>query len=251
MKIAVCLKQVVSREWHARLNGEHTGVLDTDASWTMNEPDAYALEAALGLAEAHQAEVVAVSAGPARVTQMLRDALARGATRAIHIADDRLAYADALTTSAALAEALRPESCDLILTGLQSDDCGFGATGVMLAGRLGMSHATIVMQIELNGFAVRVKRELEGGWFQWISMPVPALFTIQSGIAPLRYATLRGIMAAKKKEIRTVTPAALDLPKVSWRLEEPLRTRTAQLVGGSAAEAGAALVELLRRDGHL
>ena len=111
----------------------------------------------------------------------------------------------------ALAAAIRSESFDLVLTGLQSDDQGFGQTGVVLAELLGLPHATIIMDVEAVGEGagqIRVKRELEGGWFQWVSMPTPALLTIQSGINQLRYATLKGIMAAKKKDVRTVTPDA-------------------------------------------
>ena len=108
---------------------------------------------------------------------------------------------------------MRDEAFDLVLTGLQSDDQGFGQVGVVLAEKLGMPHATIIMEVQVvdapagSGPGLRVKRELEGGWFQWIALPLPALLTIQSGINQLRYATLKGIMAAKKKEIRKVARA--------------------------------------------
>src|SRR5688500_5756583 len=209
MKIAVCIKQVVSREWQVRINDEKTWVRDQDAAWELNEPDAYALEEALRLKEKHGGEVVVISAGPARVTQVIREALARGADRAIHVEGDHLATADAYTAAEALAVAAKEIECDLILTGLQSDDQGFAQVGVILAERLGMAHSTIIMDVQVEGPTLRVKRELEGGWFQWISMPLPAVLTIQSGINQLRYATLKGIMAAKKKEIRAVAaPAA-------------------------------------------
>jgi electron transfer flavoprotein beta subunit len=248
MKLAVCIKQVVSREWHLRIDPAGTRVRDEDASWTLNEPDAYALEAALRLAEPDGSDVIAVSAGPARVTQVLREALARGATRAIHVHDDRLAAAEPAITSAALAEALRDEHCDLILTGLQSDDQGFGQTGVMLAERLGATHATIIMEIQPAGTSVRVKRELEDGWFQWVTLPLPAVLTIQSGINQLRYATLKGIMASKKKELRTVTP--VHLPAASQRLVTlrlPEKRRSGRIIGGSPAEAAAELIRNLRQ----
>ncbi len=150
------------------------------------------------------------SAGPARAAQVIREALARGADRAIHVESDALAAADAVTVAEALAAAIRDEQFDLVLTGLQSDDQGFGQVGVVLAEKLGMPHATIIMEVQVARTArLRVKRELEGGWFQWMSLPLPALLTIQSGINQLRYATLKGIMAAKKKEIRKVAPAAV------------------------------------------
>src|SRR5690349_19643904 len=211
MKIAVCIKQVPTREWQPRLTGDRTWIREADASFEMNEPDAYALEEALRLCEKHGGEVVACSAGPARVLQVLRAALARGADRALHVEDESLASAEALVSAAALAAAMAGESFDLVLTGLQSDDQGHGQTGVILAERLGIPHSTIIIEIQVQETAVRVKRELEGGWFQWVTMPLPALLTIQSGINQLRYATLKGIMAAKKKEIRKIAlPAGLS-----------------------------------------
>src|SRR5512139_270368 len=143
MKIAVCIKQVPTREWQPRLNDAKTWVRDQDVSWELNEPDAYALEEALRLREKHGGEVIAVSAGPARVTQVLREALARGADRALHVEGETLAQADAFAVAEALAAAIGPETPDLVLTGLQSDDMGFGQTGVILAERLGVAHATI------------------------------------------------------------------------------------------------------------
>src|SRR5581483_11229425 len=139
--------------------------------------------------EAHGGEVVVCSAGPARVAQVLREGLARGADRAIHVEHDALAGADAFAVADALAAAMQDERFDLVLTGLQSDDQGFAQTGVVLAERLGLAHATIVMEVKVDGAALRVKRELEGGWFQWVAMALPAVLTIQSGINQLRYAT--------------------------------------------------------------
>src|SRR6185295_2019770 len=148
VKIAVCIKQVPSREWHPRLNDTKTWIRDQDAAFEMNEPDAYALEEALRLKEKHGGEVVVCSAGPARVAQVIREALARGADRAIHVEDDRLASADAFVTSAALAGAMGDERFDLILTGLQSDDQGFAQVGVIMAEKLGLPHATIIMEVQ-------------------------------------------------------------------------------------------------------
>ena len=207
MKIAVCIKQVVTREWQLRVNDQKNWIRDQDASFELNEPDAYALEEALRLKEKHTGEVVVCCAGPARAAQVIREALARGADRAIHVESDTLGTADANTVAEALAAAIKDEQVDLVLTGLQSDDQGFGQVGVVLAEKLGMPHATIIMEVQKSESGLRVKRELEGGWFQWIGLPMPALLTIQSGINHLRYATLKGIMAAKKKEILKVAPA--------------------------------------------
>ena len=168
MKIAVCIKQVVTRDWPLRVDDTERWVRDVDAGFEMNEPDAYALEEALRLKEQSGGEVVVCAAGPARVLQVLREALARGADRAIHVESDSLATADSLKLAQALAEALRAEEPDLILTGLQSDDQGFGQTGVVLAELLGIAHSTIIMEVKLDSNRkneIRVKRELEAGWF--------------------------------------------------------------------------------------
>jgi electron transfer flavoprotein beta subunit len=251
MRIAVCIKQVVTREWQVRVNDAKTWVRDQDASWELNEPDAYALEEALRLKEKHGGEVVVISAGPARVAQVLREALARGADRAIHVTGDELATADAFGVAAALAAALRAEQIDLVLTGLQSDDQGFAQVGVVLAERLGMAHATIIMEVQVEGATLRVKRELEGGWFQWIAMPLPAVLTIQSGINQLRYATLKGIMAAKKKEIRAVAaPAAAGLRQRIVAVYVPEKSKQTRLIAGTPAEAAKELVRTLR-DGRV
>ena len=258
MKIAVCIKQVVTSEWQLRVNEAKTWIRDQDASFELNEPDAYALEEALRLKEKHTGEVVVVSAGPARAGQVIREALARGADRAIHIEADSLASADALTVADAIAAAVREEQFDLVLTGLQSDDQGFGQVGVVLAEKLGLPHATIIMEVQASPAAdsgpaaVRVKRELEGGWFQWITLPLPALLTIQSGINQLRYATLKGIMAAKKKEIRKVSPAAAA--QASQRIQSvyfPEKGKKTQMIAGSPAQAAADLVKRLRDDARV
>jgi len=252
MKIAVCIKQVVTREWQLRVNEAKTWIRDTDASWEPNEPDAYALEEALRLKEKHGGEVIVVSAGPARVQQAIRDALARGADRALHIESDALAAADPFAVADALASALKDEQADLVLTGLQSDDQGFGSVGVILAEKLGLPHATIIMEVEAADGTLAVKRELEAGWFQKVTMPLPAVLTIQSGINQLRYATLKGIMAAKKKEIKKVAaPAAGDAKQEIVSLYFPEKGKKTQMIGGSPAEAAAELVKKLREDARV
>jgi electron transfer flavoprotein beta subunit len=252
MKIAVCIKQVPTRDWQPRLNEARLWIRELDASYEMNEPDAYALEESLRLKEAHGGEVVVCSAGPARVSQVIREALARGADRAIHVEDDSLGRADAFVVADALAQAMKDEGFDLILTGLQSDDQGLAQAGVVLAERLGLPHATIIMEVRIDGSAVRVKRELEGGWFQWITMPLPAVLTIQSGINQLRYATLKGIMAAKKKEVRTTAPpAAAAARQKIVSLYVPEKSKKTQIVAGPPAEAAKELVRKLREEARV
>lgn len=249
MKIAVCIKQVVTPETRVRPNASGSWIRDDAAAWALNEPDAYALEEALRLKERHGGEVVAISAGPARVTQVLREALARGADRAIHVTGDHLATSDPSTTAGALAAGLEAEAVDLVLTGLQSDDQGFAQVGVILAERLDAAHSTIVVGIEVQDGALRVKRELEGGWFQWIAMPLPAILTVQSGINQLRYATLKGIMAAKKKELRVVeAPAPLPSAHRIVAMRVPVGTKATRMIEGAPAEAAAELARALRDD---
>ena len=254
MKIAVCIKQVTTREWQPRLDDGKTWIREQDAAFEMNEPDQYALEEALRLKEKHGGEVVVCSAGPSRVAQVIREALARGADRAIHVEDDGLANADAFVASAALASAMKDEQFDLILTGLQSDDQGFAQVGVILAEKLGLPHATIIMEVEVTAGSrgLRVKRELEGGWFQWVSMPLPAVLTIQSGINQLRYATLKGIMAAKKKEVKKApAPAGLAPKQKILSLYVPEKSKKTQIIGGSPAEAAKELVKKLRDEARV
>jgi len=249
MKIAVCIKQVPTREWQPRLNDAKTWIREQEASYEMNEPDAYALEEGLRLREKHGGEVVVCSAGPARVQQVIREALARGADRALHVEDDTLGAADAVTAAAALVPAMKEEGFDLILTGLQSDDQGHAQFGPVLAEKLGVPHSTIIMEVQIDGSSMKVKRELEGGWFQYVTMPTPALLTIQSGINQLRYATLKGIMAAKKKEIKKVAPPAGLASRLKVvALYAPQKSKQTAMIGGAPAEAAQELVRRLREE---
>ena len=251
MKMIVAIKQVPEREAQLAIAPDGKWINEADLAYTINEPDAYALEEALQLKEKHGGEVIALCAGPERVTSTLREALAKGADRAIHIAADDLAQRDTLAQARLLANAIRAEAPDLILTGLQSDDLGYGQTGVILAELLGLPHATIIMQVEKQDGAIRVKRELEDGWFQHVEMPLPALLTIQSGINKLRYATLMGIKKAKNKEIRNVTAAGLGASSAAAciqlsRVYLPGRSKQTQLFDGPPKEAAAKLVEKLK-----
>src|SRR6202167_5165337 len=203
MKIVVCIKQVPAKDAPLAIT-DQSWIRETDIGFEMNEPDSYALEEALRLKEKHAGEVIAVSMGPERVKQTIKEALAKGADRGAHILDDKAYMLDPLGAAKSLAAAIEREKPDLVLTGLHSEDQGSGQTGVLLAELLGLPHATIIMQIEVQGERLRLKRELEGGFFQWVELPLAAVLSIQSGINKPRYATLKGIMAAKKKEIATV-----------------------------------------------
>jgi len=253
MKIIVCVKQVPAKDSTLRLSEDSSWIRDTDLSFEMNEPDAYALESGLLLKEKHGGEVIIVSIGPVRVQQTIREALAKGADRAIHIVEERISHLDSFGVARLMAEAIRKEGFDLILSGLQSDDMCFGQTGVILAELLCVPHATIIMEVQVEQGTLKVKRELEAGWFQWVEMPLPALLTIQSGISRLRYTTLMGIKKVKSKELRQVTAAELGIaPAASGqklhRVYVPVKTKKTELLEGSPKEAAAKLVEKLRHD---
>ena len=245
MKIIVAVKQVPARDSAIHIDSSGKWMEEQDLSFEINEPDAYALEAALLLKEQHGGEVIVLCAGPQRAAQTIREALAKGADRAIHIESDDLGRFDTFGLARLLSAAVAGEKADLILTGLQSDDLGLGQTGVVMAEMLGFPHATIVMEMEKTAGGIRVKRELEDGWFQWIEMPLPALLTIQSGISKLRYATLMGIKKAKTKEIRRMEAAGLgDAPEATVSLERvylPQRKKETRMIAGGAAEASVSL----------
>lgn len=250
MKIVVAIKQVPARDVPLKVDPEGRWIEQSGLETAINEPDAYALEEALQLREKHGGEVIAVSLGPVGAQQTLREALAKGADRAIHIEEEGLHQLDTLAVARLLAAAIAPENADLVLTGLQSDDLGYGQTGVVLAELLGWPHATIIMQVQKLDGSIRVKRELEDGWFQWIELPLPALLTIQSGINKLRYATLMGIKKARTKPIQRLTAAELGgLPASAARIERiyvPEKSKQTQILEGPAKEVAARLAEKLK-----
>ena len=255
MKIVVCLKQVPARDSLLRLNASGTWIEERDISFEVNEPDIYALEEALRLKESQGGEVVICSLGPARAQQAIKEALAKGADRALHLDDAAFGGLDSYGIARVMARALEPEKPDLIVTGLQSDDLGFAQVGVIIAEFLGLPHSTIIMQIEVQASTMKVKRELEAGWFQWIEMPLPAVLTIQSGINKPRYATLKGIMAAKSKPIKKLGAAELGLTtedlaprqKIS-KVYVPVKRADTEFFEGSPKEIAARLVDKLKNE---
>jgi electron transfer flavoprotein beta subunit len=255
MKIIVSIKQVPDRDAPVRIDAAGKWIEESDIQFAMNESDAHALEEALQLKEKHGGEVVVLSAGPERVATTIREALAKGADRAIHILCDDLAERDALGLAQLLAAAVKSESPDLILAGLQSEDLGFGQTGVIVAELLGLPHATLILNIEKTESGIEVKRELEEGWLQNIQLPLPAVVAIQSGGNKLRYATLMGIKRAKSKELRQVSAAELEAaatPTVTLEsISLPQRQKSTQMIAGSAKEAAGALVEKLKNEVHV
>jgi electron transfer flavoprotein beta subunit len=255
MKVAVCIKQVPAKDAPLHIAEGGSWIRETDIGFEMNEPDSFALEEALRLKEKHGGEVVVLSMGPERTKQVIKEGLAKGADRGIHISDDKFFLLDPLGSAKTLAAALQKENFDVILTGLQSDDQGFGQTGVLLAEILGLPHATIIMQIEVQGQQLKLKRELESGWFQWVELPLPAVLTIQSGINKVRYASLKGIMAAKKKEIAVIARESLGVTQEPTqrveRIYVPQKVKKTEFIEGNPKEAAAKLIEKLRHEARV
>ncbi|HVF46671.1 MAG TPA: electron transfer flavoprotein subunit beta/FixA family protein [Pyrinomonadaceae bacterium] len=248
------MKQVANKDAVLRIAADEKWINEADVSLQTNESDGYALEEALRTVEAKgEGEVVVCTLGPQSAKTVIKDALARGADRAIHVVVEDSKSLSAYQIASAIANAVRDENPDLIFGGLQSDDASYGQTGVIVAELLGIPHATIVIEVDRAslGDTLRVKRELESGWYQWFTYKLPALMTIQSGISQIRYASLKGIMAAKKKEIKEITSAPPAFASAS-RIEKvymPLKTKQTQMLGNGDAKAGALeLVEKLRSE---
>jgi len=254
MKIIVLMKQVANKDAVLRIAPDEKWINEADVSQQTNESDGYALEEALRTIEAKgEGEVVVCTLGPQTAKTVIKDALARGADRAIHVIVEDSKTLSPYQIAKAIADAIREENANLIFTGLQSDDASYGQTGVILAELLGIPHATIVIEVDRAslGDTLRVKRELESGWYQWFTYQLPALLTIQSGISQIRYASLKGIMAAKRKEIRDVTASIEPFASASTieKVYMPLKTKQTQMLGNGDAKAGAVeLGEKLRTE---
>ncbi len=250
MKIAVLVKQVPGGDSPLRISDDHLWVKEENVNFVTNESDSYAVEEALRLKEkSGEGEVVAVSLGPERAQRAIREALSKGANRGIHIEEAYPYSSDPLQIAKVLSDALRDEQFDLILSGLQSDDYGFGQVGVLLGEMLGMTTATLVMATELSDGKLKVKRELEAGWFQWVSLTLPASISIQSGINTPRYPSLKGIMGAKKKEIRSVAAESGTEPAQSIsKVYIPQKTKRTEMIEGTVDQQVERLVDVLKKD---
>jgi len=211
MKIVVLVKQVLDKDSNINLAADGSLLNREELALSTNECDSYALEEALQIKEKKGGEVIVLSVGNDSVLSVIKDGLAKGADKGLHIKTDNEEDLDALQLAKLIASALRDENIDIVLSGLQSDDKGYGQTGVLIAELLGLSHASLVIGTEVTSDSViKVKRELESGWFQWVDLRLPTSMTIQSGINKPRYSSLRGIMMMKKKPIETKTIDQLE-----------------------------------------
>src|SRR5262245_17379458 len=207
MKIMVCLKQVPHQDARLHINADGSSIKKDNTKFEINSYDTYALEEALRIKDAGTAEVLVVSIGPERVTQALRTALGMGADRAIHVKDPATEGSDALGIAKILAAVAKQENPDLIFTGLMSDDANFAAVPPMLAELVGIPHTPAAVKVERKNGSLVVDREVEGGAHEVVELDAPCLIAVQTGINQVRYASLKGIMAAKKKPLDVKTAA--------------------------------------------
>ena len=252
MKIAVLVKQIPGPESALPISGNHNWIDEGQVSFAMNPPDNFAIEEALLIKERRgDGEVVIVSMGPARVQKVIREGLAKGADWGIYLEEDGPIETDPLSIAKSFSSVLKNENFDLILTGLQSDDTGMGQTGVLIGEMLGMSTGTLAMETDVQDGAIRLKRELESGWFQWVKLPMPASISIQSGLNTPRYPSLRGIMGAKKKEIKVVPASEHQTEAKSQSIEKvfvPHTSKQTEVIEGDADSAVARIVEILKSE---
>jgi electron transfer flavoprotein beta subunit len=209
MNIVVCVKQVPDTAVERTLTPE--GTLDrASLDGLINELDEYAIEEGLKLAEANGGEVTILSMGPQKASESIRKALSMGADKAVHVLDDSLAGSDALATSAALAAALTQVGFDLVILGSESTDARTGVVPAMLAERLGVPQLTLASKVDISGSDVTIRRVTDDG-YAVVSASLPAVVSVVEKINEPRYPTFKGIMAAKKKPVQTLTLADLSV----------------------------------------
>ena len=252
MKIAVLIKQVPGSESALSINDSHNWIDESSATFVMNPPDNFALEEALLIKERDEkGEVIVLSMGPPRVQKVIREGLAKGADRGIHIEEESQIEIDPLIIAQRFADVLKEENCDLILTGLQSDDTGMGQTGILIGEILGLPTATLVVETNVMKQDIKIKRELESGWFQWVQLPLPASISIQSGLNTPRYPSLKGIMGAKKKEIKTVSTSELTNRTKNQLMENiyvPKASKKTEVIDGPVDKTVERIVEILKSE---
>lgn len=260
MKIVVCLKQVPHADARLDVRADGTWIQEENIKFEINSFDSYALEEALRLKDAGGAEVVVVSVGPDRVTQALRTALGMGADRAVHVKDPATDGSDPLGMAKILAAVVKAESPDVVFAGLMSDDGNFAAVPPMVAELCGLPSATGVLKCEAANGSVTVERELEGGALEVVQLPKPCLIAVQTGLNQVRYASLKGIMAAKKKPIDVKTAADLGVEgqvgaaaaKVKIeKIYQPPKGQGAQILEGNTDEVVSQLVGKIKELGLL
>ena len=248
MKIAVLTKAIPSYESSIRVDNSGSWIDESVVNYVVNESDSYALEEALQIKEqvGDDSEVVVVTLGSeANTSKVIKDGLAKGADRGIFIKNDSNTT-DPLTVAKIFAENLKSENFDLVLSGLQSDDLGSGQTGVLIGELLEMSTATLAIETQVEGDKIKVKRELESGWFQWVTLPFPSSISIQSGINEPRYPSLKGIMGAKRKELNTFESSPESQKQSFVNLYVPKNEKVTEKIEGDADTIVANIMDILK-----
>ena len=249
MKIAVLVKQVFGSESALQITDDSKWIKEDNASFVMNPPDNYAIEEALIIKEKlGEGEVVIVSQGPTRVQKVIREGLAKGADRGVHIEENGQIETDPLVIAKSIVAAVKNENFDLILSGLQSDDTGMGQIGVLVGELLNMSVATLAIETDIDTEKIRVKRELESGWFQWVTLGSSASISIQSGINQPRYPSLKGIMGAKKKEIKVIPSLTMDKKQSIQRVFVPQASKETEIIDMDSNSAVDRIIEILKSE---
>jgi len=251
MKICVLIKQVASEDSSLIINNEKSGIESSGINLVTNEPDSYALEEALLIKEQTNGEVTICSLGPESSNQIIKDGLAKGADKAIHINCDTSEKLSPLNIAKLISKKIADENFDLIFSGLQSNDYGYAQIGILIAELLNCSHASLVMGTEiLDNNTIKVKRELENGWFQWSELSLPSSLSIQSGINEPRYSTLKGIMSVKSKPVETCNSdeilSDLNNGYVQKEISIPVKSKETQKIEGSVDEIVNSIVDILK-----
>ena len=248
MKIAVLTKAIPSYESSIRVDSSGKWIDETVVNYVVNESDSYALEEALQIKEgvSGESEVVVVSLGSeANTSKVIKDGLAKGADRGIFIKNESTTT-DPLAIAKLFADNLKSENFDLIFSGLQSDDMGSGQTGVLIGEMLEMSTATLAIETQVDGDKIKVKRELESGWFQWVTLPFPSSISIQSGINEPRYPSLKGIMGAKRKELNTLESSPEPQTQSFVNLFVPTNEKVTEKIVGDTESIVAKIMDILK-----
>jgi len=252
MKICVLIKQVASEDSSLVLNDDKLTFDSGSINFVSNEPDTYALEEALLLKENNNAEVTVCTFGSDSCRQVLKDALAKGADNGIFISNEGIDDSSPINIAKVITSCIKDQNFDLILSGLQSNDIGYSQIGLLIAEYLDTSHASLVMGTEIldNNNKVKVKLELENGWFQWSELSLPSSLTIQSGINTPRYATLKGIMSVKNKEVKEYSKDNISYTENNnYKVVErflPQKSKETMTIDGSPDEIAEKMLDVLK-----
>jgi electron transfer flavoprotein beta subunit len=260
VNIIVCIKQVPDTEAQIKIAPDSKSIVKEDVKWVMNPYDEFGVEEALRVKEKFGGEVTVIGLGPKRVTEALRTALAMGADKGILISDPAAEGSDAIGVARVLAEVIRKMPYDLIFTGQRGVDDDMGLVGASLAEFLGIPHLPVIVKVEVgqDGKSVKVNRPIEGQTLIMES-PLPALITAQKGLNEPRYASLPGIMKAKKKPLEEKTLASLGLNAADFgegarrlkilQLTPPPQRKAGRIIAGDSSEQKAAeLAKVLRHE---